>query len=78
LEDGGIELTDLFLDLWVSPDLRYKVLDREELEEALRNGWIAKQLYAKAKEELNKLVKIVKQGKFPPYQIKCLEKKLQP
>jgi predicted RNA-binding protein associated with RNAse of E/G family len=77
LEDGGIEITDLFLDLWVSPDLRYEVLDEAELEDALCNDWVAKQLYEKAKEELNKLIQIVKRGKFPPYQVKYLEKKLR-
>jgi predicted RNA-binding protein associated with RNAse of E/G family len=76
LEDGGIELTDLFLDLWVSLDLRYKVLDEEELEEAFRKGWIAEQLYDRAKKELEKLIKIVKQGKFPPYHVKRLERRL--
>ncbi|MEM3701084.1 MAG: DUF402 domain-containing protein [Candidatus Bathyarchaeia archaeon] len=77
LADGGIELTDLFLDLWVSPDLRFKVLDEEELENALHNGWITKGLYDKAKKELNKLINMVKQGKFPPYPVKLLEKKLR-
>jgi len=76
LEDGRVKLTDLFLDLWVSPDLRYKVLDEEELENAYRKGWISKQLYKRAKKELNKLVNVVKQRKFPPYYIKHLEKKL--
>jgi len=32
LKDGGIELTDLFPDLWVSRDLRYKVLDEDALD----------------------------------------------
>ena len=76
LEDGGVELTDLFLDLWVSPDLRFKVLDEEELENAFHKGWITKQLYGKAEKELKKLVDVVKQGKFPPYSVKYLEKKL--
>jgi predicted RNA-binding protein associated with RNAse of E/G family len=76
LEDGGIELTDLFLDLWVSPDLRCKVLDEEELENAFHKGWITKQLYEKANEEMRKLVRNVEEGKFPPYHVKWLEKKL--
>jgi predicted RNA-binding protein associated with RNAse of E/G family len=76
LEDGGVELTDLFLDLWVSPDLRFKVLDEEELENAFSKSWITRQLYEKAKEELDKLVNIVEQGKFPPQIVKHLEKKL--
>jgi predicted RNA-binding protein associated with RNAse of E/G family len=73
LEDGGVEVTDLFLDLWVSPDLRHKVLDEGELENAYSEGWITKQLYECAKKEMEKLVNIVKQGKFPPKQVKNLE-----
>lgn len=76
LKDGGVELTDLFLDFWISPDLRYKVLDEQELENALRKGWITKQLYERAKKELNRPISIVKQGKSPPYHVKYLEKKL--
>lgn len=76
LDDGGVELTDLFLDLWVSPDLRFKVLDEEELENALNMGWITKQLYEKAKQELRKLISDVEKRKFPPYWVKYLENKL--
>lgn len=76
LKDGVFELTDLFLDLWVSPYLKYKVLDEEELEAAYKKGWINKRLYEKAKLELKKLINLVKQGKFPPYHVKHLEMKL--
>ena len=76
LKDGRIEITDLFLDLWVSSDLRFKVLDEEELENALYKGWITKHLYDNAKRELKKLIDVVKQRKFPPYSVRCLEKKL--
>jgi hypothetical protein len=76
LEDGGVELTDLFLDLWVSPDLRYKVLDEEELEDAFSKGWITERLHKKAKEELRKLVARVEQRRFPPQNVKYLIKKL--
>jgi predicted RNA-binding protein associated with RNAse of E/G family len=76
LADGGLELTDLFLDLWVSPDLRCKVLDAEEFENAFRKRWITEQLYEKAKGELAKLVQCVREGKFPPYNVKHLERKL--
>lgn len=75
-EDGGVELADLFLDLWVSPDLRYEVLDEEESENAFRKGWVTKQLYGKAKKELKNLINVVEQGKFPPYYVKHLESKL--
>ena len=77
LKDGSVELTDLFLDLWVSPDLKYKVLDEEELEDALKNGWVSKELYETAKRELQKLVAMVEQRKFPPQLIRRLEDKLR-
>ena len=77
LEDRGVERVDLFLDLWVSPDLRYKVLEEEELENALRKGWITKKFYGKAKKELKELINVVTQGKFPPYYVKRLEAKLR-
>lgn len=76
LGDGGLELTDLFLDLWVSPDLQCKVLDEEELENALLKEWITRKLYDKAKQKLNHLVSTVTQGKFPPRYVRYLEEKL--
>jgi len=76
LKDDGIELTDLFLDLWVSRDLRYKALDEDELENAFRKRWISRRLYDKAKEQLKELIDAVERGSFPPYQVKYLERKL--
>jgi predicted RNA-binding protein associated with RNAse of E/G family len=77
LKDGSIEITDLFLDLWVSPDLRYRVLDQDELKEALKKGWISEQLHARAKRELKKLVTLVEMKDFPPRPVRQLEKRLK-
>jgi GrpB-like predicted nucleotidyltransferase (UPF0157 family)/predicted RNA-binding protein associated with RNAse of E/G family len=77
LEDGSIEITDLFLDLWVSPDLRHRVLDQAELEEALKKGWISKLMYKKAEKELKKLIAVVKRGEFPPRPVRQLEERLK-
>jgi len=71
-----VEITDLFLDLWVSPDLRYRILDEDEFEEALQKGWITKQLCKKARTELRKLIQTVENREFPPTQVKELETKL--
>jgi len=76
LKDGTLEFTDLFLDLWVSPDLRFKVLDEGELENAYRRGWIRKRLYDRAKTELRDLIRTVEHGDFPPNLVKRLETKL--
>jgi len=75
--DDWVELTDLFLDLWVSPDLRYRILDEDELEEALQKGWITRELYMKAKRELKKLTRAVENRKFPPPLVKDLERKFR-
>jgi len=76
LKDGVVEITDLFLDLWVAPNLRYKVLDEEELDDALQKGWITEQLYKKSRTELEKLITLVKRGDFPPPLVKHLEMQL--
>jgi predicted RNA-binding protein associated with RNAse of E/G family len=76
LKGDWLELTDLFLDLWISPDLRYKILDEDELEDALRKGWIEKEIYNKAREELQKLIGLVENKRFPPLLVKNLERKL--
>jgi GrpB-like predicted nucleotidyltransferase (UPF0157 family)/protein associated with RNAse G/E len=77
LEDGSIEVTDLFLDLWVSPDLKYKVLDQDELEEAMEKGWISRRLYERAGKELKKLVASVERKDFPPPIVRQLERRLK-
>lgn len=77
LLDDGVELTDLFLDLWVSPDLRYKILDEDEFEDAFRKGWITKELHDKAKRELQKLILAVENRRFPPAPVRELERKLR-
>jgi GrpB-like predicted nucleotidyltransferase (UPF0157 family)/predicted RNA-binding protein associated with RNAse of E/G family len=76
-DDGTVEVTDLFLDLWVSPNLKRRVLDEEELEEALEKGWISRQLYQRAKKELKKLVALVEQKEFPPRSVRQLEERLK-
>jgi predicted RNA-binding protein associated with RNAse of E/G family len=64
--DGGYEITDLFLDLWVFPDMEYIVLDEDELLEAVERNWINVSLKEKAQEVLSKLMEMVETGEFPP------------
>jgi len=77
LNDNMIEQTDLFLDLWVSPDLRYKILDEDEFEDAARKNWITSRLCSKAKKELQQLIQMVEDRRFPPPLVKDLERKLR-
>jgi len=76
LHDGVVEQIDLFLDLWVSPDLRYKILDEDEFEEAAQKNWITSRLCSRAKKELQQLVQMVDDRRFPPPLVKDLERKL--
>jgi len=62
----GLEIDDLFLDLWIFPDGRHIVLDEEELEEAQAQGWLTEELAARAKGELSRLIEQLSQGRFPP------------
>lgn len=64
--DGGYEITDLFLDLWVFPDLEYIVLDENELLEAAKKDWIDTTLKEKAQEVLTRLVTMIENREFPP------------
>jgi len=62
----SVEITDLCLDLWVCPDLSYQILDEDEFEVAVKNGWVDGSLAQKVERELNKLIQLVKRGEFPP------------
>lgn len=62
----GLKIEDLFLDLWISPDGRYQILDRDEFEEAVKLGWVDPKTADRAQEELEKLIQRVKQRRFPP------------
>jgi len=66
-------ITDLFLDLWIFPDKSYHVLDEEELKEAVHTRIISARLAAKAKSELQRLIKLVERDKFPPNGVKTIE-----
>lgn len=64
--EGGYEAIDLFLDLWVSPNLAYHILDEEELVEAVEMGLVDGKTELKAREVLKKLIDVVESGEFPP------------
>ena len=60
------EITDLFLDLWVSPDGSYQVEDEDEFESAVAQNWIRTDLANQAKNALQDLIAEVESGAFPP------------
>ena len=63
-------LTDLFLDIWITSDGVVHVLDEDELENAVRHGFISKGLAVKARSQVQMLVKKIELHEFPPTQVK--------
>jgi predicted RNA-binding protein associated with RNAse of E/G family len=63
-------LTDLFLDIWITPSGEVYVLDEDELENATRQGFISRSLATKARSQVQLLVKRIKRNGFPPTQVK--------
>ncbi len=59
-------ITDLFLDLWVSPNGQCTVLDRDEFEEAVRRGRVTDEQASLAERTLTRLLRLVEAGSFPP------------
>jgi len=62
-------ITDLCLDLWITPDGKYVVLDEDELERALMKHVISSPLARRARRELQFLIHLTKSGRFPPASI---------
>lgn len=66
-DPGTIEpLVDLFLDVWVWPDLRFSVLDEDEFDLSMKRGWLSKSQSALAAKTIHTIVNEVEAGRFPP------------
>jgi hypothetical protein len=63
--DGEYYLTDLILDLWVFPDLTYRVLDEDEWQQAIQAGWVSKEIQHTVQKTLKGLKREIRLGKFP-------------
>ena len=63
-------LTDLFLDIWITADGSVHVLDEDELENAVRHGFISKSVAAKARSQAQMLMRKIELHEFPPTRVK--------
>lgn len=57
--------TDLLLDLWVSPEGNYQVLDEDEFEAAVIAGLLSDELRGRAVGALERLKDMIADGRFP-------------
>jgi predicted RNA-binding protein associated with RNAse of E/G family len=59
-------IVDLFLDLWIAPDGKHLVLDADEFEDAVSDGYLSEQQIDHARSTLQELIDQTAQGLFPP------------
>lgn len=59
-------LIDLLVDVKVFPDHQYRVLDADELSEALEKDLITKKQCCTSLTNLNKILAMIDEGAFPP------------
>ncbi len=64
---------DLLVDVKILPDRTIKVLDTDELAEALEQGLITVEQACRALRTLDKVLKLVYDNKFPPEECKKFE-----
>jgi predicted RNA-binding protein associated with RNAse of E/G family len=64
--EGGYEVVDLFLDVWVFPNLEYSVLDEDEFECAFERGLIKEEQKDFALTVLKRILGDLEERNFPP------------
>lgn len=66
---SGVEVwhtTDLFLDVFVTPDGDVHLLDEEELDDAVLRGWVDPATARSAAAEAERLIGSARSGRWPP------------
>ena len=58
--------TDLFLDVWIPEFGEPRILDRDELADAVQSGAISAQTGARAEAEAERLLALHQRGSWPP------------
>jgi predicted RNA-binding protein associated with RNAse of E/G family len=59
------ETTDLFLDVWLGADGHLELLDEDELERAVGNGWLDPRTARTVVEEAERLLRAARDGDWP-------------
>lgn len=61
--------TDLCLDIWTGIDRSVELLDLDEFDEAVSEGWLEEPLADRARTEANRLLHLARQGEWPPQHV---------
>lgn len=62
--EGAMTYTDLLADVILYPDGSMKVVDLDELAEAMEHGWITKEQSTLCLRSLHRLLSLIYRGKF--------------
>ena len=66
-ESGDVwRTTDLCLDVWIGPSGEPVVLDRDEFDEAVSQGWVDDATRRRALEEVDRILDAASSGRWPP------------
>jgi predicted RNA-binding protein associated with RNAse of E/G family len=66
IESDTYTLADLLVDVKLMPDGTLMVLDADELAEAMETGMITGKMACESLRKLDKVLKMIYEGKFPP------------
>ncbi len=67
IKDNEYIFNDLLIDIKVYDDKTVKVIDLDEIGQAIRNDILDKEMTAKAVEQTDRLLKIIYNGRFGEY-----------
>jgi predicted RNA-binding protein associated with RNAse of E/G family len=59
-------MTDLFLDVWIGKEHGPRVLDEDEYDHAVSQGWITSEQAGNAQREVERIVSAWETGTWPP------------
>jgi predicted RNA-binding protein associated with RNAse of E/G family len=68
-----VRLTDLYLDLWISAENGFLILDENELADAVEKRYLTEKMARRARDQLNILVEMIRSKEFPPKQVRQIE-----
>jgi predicted RNA-binding protein associated with RNAse of E/G family len=66
ITSAEIEMTDLFVDIWIAEGSKPTIQDVDELNEAVKNQWIDAKTGETALAEATRLVELYDKGLWPP------------
>ncbi len=68
-----VELTNLYLDLWIFAEYEFLILDENEFADAIEKRYLTEKIATQAKDQLNILLEMIRRQEFPPKEVREIE-----